>query len=217
MDGLVIARGDVEDLLEQAVQKQTEIGCEKLLLEMGSTVWKTIQELIDMNNPQSPKRTAMAWMNTATHQLLKFSLRCWKERNRKIHGENLQEQKAIALQQARDRITETYPNPPELDQQFRPIHAIPLAHRLKMPLQAAERLARQQAKECNEPEMPRKAHCRAVQAAVKDMREKLYARRSTSKPSTKRRPRGRQPSVRVCDRTHSRLLDQRPSQRYHPP
>ena len=133
VDGLVIARGDLEMLLDLAVREQTEIGWDKLLLGIGSTTWKSIQELIDANNPQPPKRSAMAWMGTAANHLLKFSLRCWKERNRKVHGETLQEQKAIALQQARDKITEIYRNPPELGPQFRSIHAIPLAHRLKLP------------------------------------------------------------------------------------
>ena len=228
-----------------AVQEQTEIGWDKLLLGMGSTVWISIQELIDRNNPQPPKWSAMAEMNTSAHQLLKFSLRCWKERNRQLHGENLQEQKAFALQQAREKITEIYHNPPDLDPQFRSVHAILLAHWLKMPLQAAEqwismvmhqakvtqhnlkilltkhkpmqshfrtmrRIARQQVRERNELETPRKA--------VKDMREKLYAKRASTKTTTQRQPQWRRRlSVGTSVRPRSPLHAQHPLLRHHPP
>ena len=55
-----------------------------------------------------------------------------------IHGANKQEQKQIALKNIRDQITAIYENPPKLAPQFCSIYAIPLEHRLKMPLQAAE-------------------------------------------------------------------------------
>ena len=212
IDGLTIAHGEVADLLHLAVQEQQEIGWEKLLLGMGSKVWKTIQEIIDSGNPKPPKRSAAAWMNTAIHQILKFSLRCWKERNNMIHG----------TQRARERITDLYSNPPTLAPQFRSIFEIPLHHRLKMPLQAAKqwlslmsqqvkitqdnfkillrqhstikshlrtmrREARSQAKERAQPMTPRKAHRRAVQAAVKEMRAKLYNFRPKQDPSRCRR------------------------------
>ena len=214
IDGLTIAHGDLAGLLELAVREQQVIGWEKLLLGMGSKVWKTIQDLIDSANPKPPKRNATAWLNSATHQFLKFSLRCWKERNNMVHGSTRQEQRAIELEQARDRIKAIYANPPTLAPQFRSILEIPLVHRLNMPLQAAEHwlslidhqvrvtqhntkillrqhhtiqthlrtmrlAARNQAKDRALPETPRKAHRRAVAAAVKEMREKLYSTRST--------------------------------------
>mmetsp|Transcript_1672 Transcript_1672/g.2560 ORF Transcript_1672/g.2560 Transcript_1672/m.2560 type:complete len:352 (+) Transcript_1672:862-1917(+) len=106
VDGLIPAHGEVATLLERAIQDQSEIGWDKLLVGMGSTIWKSLQDFIDSNNPKRPQRSATDWMNTAVYQLLKFSIRCWKDRNRKVHGETRQEQKAIALQKARDKITD---------------------------------------------------------------------------------------------------------------
>mmetsp|Transcript_749 Transcript_749/g.1134 ORF Transcript_749/g.1134 Transcript_749/m.1134 type:complete len:233 (+) Transcript_749:1648-2346(+) len=105
---------------------------------MGSSTWRTLQALIDSNNSRQPQRSASDWMNSATHQFLKFSLRCWKHRNSTVHGATKQEQRQIALKNARERITNIYENPPSLAPQFRSIFAIPLAHRLKLPLQMAE-------------------------------------------------------------------------------
>ena len=218
---------------------------------------------MDSNNPKRPQRSATDWMNTVVHQLLKFSIRCWKDHNRKVHGETRQEQKAIALQKARDKITDIYQNPPTLAPHFRSIYEIPLAHRLKMPLQVAEqwismimhqvkvtqhnfkillrqhkpikthfrtmrRDARNQAKERNEPETPRKAHSRAVQAAVKAMREKLYAKRTdtTRKKKSTRKSKSSRPSKAATFQstagTSSRQPDApetstRPPLRHHPP
>ena len=136
-------------------------------------------------------------------------------RNTMIRGSTRQEQKQIALQQAREQINHIYEYHPALAPHYRSIFKIPLAHCLKMPLQAAEwwismithqakvtqhnlkilmsqhkpmethfrtmrREARQQAKDRALPETPRKAHRRAVQAAVKAMRERLYAPRTTT-------------------------------------
>lgn len=200
--------GETEALLQQAVHEQEAIGWEKLLVGLASTTWWTLQAFIDSANPRAPKRSASDWMNTITHQFLKFSLRCWKQRNNSVHGATRQEQEIIALQHVRERITELYENPPQLASHYQSIYAIPLAHRLKMPLQAAEqwvsmithqakvtshnlqillsqhkpmeshlrtmrRVARQQAKDRRLPMSPRKAHSRAVQAAVKSMRERL--------------------------------------------
>ena len=138
IDGLTIAHGELATLLQLAVQEQTLIGWDKLLLGMGSIMWKTIQEQIDSNNPKYPKWSATAWMNSALHQLLKFSLHCWKTCNTMIHGSTRQEQRKIALHQAREKITAIYENPLSLAPQFRSIYEIPLEHRLKMSLQAAE-------------------------------------------------------------------------------
>lgn len=55
-----------------------------------------------------------------------------------IHGTTNQEQRQIALQNARDQITHIYNNPPQLAPHFRSIFEIPLAHRLQMPLHSAE-------------------------------------------------------------------------------
>ena len=112
-----------------------------------------------------------------------------------------------------------YKDPPTLAPQFGSIFAIPLEHRLKMPLQVAEqwlsmiahqvwvtkhnlsillsqhkpmqshirtmrREARAQAKERQQPNIPRKAHSRAVQAAVKAMRDKLNAKKGAKKRRT---------------------------------
>lgn len=88
LDGLIIARGEIAELLQLAIQDQEAIGWDKLLLGMGSTVWLTIQELIDTGNPNPPKRSATSWMNASVHQFLKYCLRCWKARNQAIHGDS---------------------------------------------------------------------------------------------------------------------------------
>ena len=254
IEGLPIAHGEVADLLAVAVHEQSLIGWDKLLLGLVARTWKTIQEVIDSANPNAPKRTATAWINTATHHLIKFSLRCWKARNSMIHGATRIEQKRIALQNVRDKITAIYENPPALAPQFRSIHEIPLAHRLQMPLQAAEqwismishqvkvthhnfqcllrehkpmpthlrtmrREARAQAKARNQPATPRKAHSRAVQAAVKEMRNKLYSRRRTKSTRQSRKPRSTlRRTVLSADQNGQQSLTQdRPTLRHHPP
>ena len=264
IDGLTIAHGDLVGLLELAVREQQDIGWEKLLLGMGSKVWKTIQDMIDSGNPKPPKRNATVWLNSATHQFLKFSLRCWKECNNMVHGSTRQEQRAIALQQARDRIKAIYENPPTLAPQFRSVLEIPLVHRLNMPLQAAEHwlslidhqvratqhntkillrqhhtikthlrtmrlAARNQAKDRALPETPRKAHRRAVAAAVKEMRAKLYSKRSNRNlaKSIRRTTRASKRTQTSCSsrvttavsssQPNLRGLLGKPSQRRHPP
>mmetsp|Transcript_13731 Transcript_13731/g.19685 ORF Transcript_13731/g.19685 Transcript_13731/m.19685 type:complete len:438 (-) Transcript_13731:60-1373(-) len=138
IDGLPIAHGAVADLLQQAIHEQTTIGWDKLLLGMGTILWKSLQDLIDSSNPKAPQRSAIDWMNSSTHQLLKSSIRCWKHRNQMVHGSTRAEQRQIKLQKVRKQITEIYENPPKLANNYRSIFEIPLAHRLKMPLQAAE-------------------------------------------------------------------------------
>jgi hypothetical protein len=138
IEGLPIAHGEVAVLLQQAVEEQSAIGWEKLLLGIGSTKWKMIQEVIDNGHPKPPQRSATAWMNAAMHQLLKFSLRCWKYRNECVHGSTRQEQKQIALTKVREQIKSIYADPPPLAPRFQSIYAIPLDHRLKMTLQTAE-------------------------------------------------------------------------------
>ena len=79
------------------------------------------------------------------------------------------------------------------------------------------RLARHQAKERNEPETPRKAHRRAVQAAVKDMRQKLYTKRSSKPTHNKQRPPRRQLFAGDRRRLSSSLPIRHPPIRHHPP
>jgi hypothetical protein len=228
VDSFPIVHGELSDLLQQAIQEQEIIGWEKLLVGMGTVVWKSIQDLFDHDNPKPPKRSASAWMNSAIHQLLKFSMRCWKARNQTVHGATWQEQRTIALQQAREQITEIYRNPPKLAHHFRSIFEIPLEHRLKLPLNAAEqwlaqiahqvrvtqhnfklltkkdksipthfrtmrREARQQAKDRTLPDSPSRAHSRAVQSAVRAMKDKLYAPKAkkTKHPKPQRKPRSK--------------------------
>ena len=138
IEGLPIAHGELEDLLNLAVAEQTEIGWEKLLMGVGSHTWKTIQATIDSARPRPPQRNATAWMNTAIHTLIKFSLRCWKTRNVMVHGRTGAEQRKIALQKVRTEISDLYKDPPRLAPQFPSIYEIPLEHRLKMSLQTAE-------------------------------------------------------------------------------
>ena len=104
IEGLQIARGEVAELLKLAVDEQTTIGWDKLLLGLGSTTWKTIQDVIDTANPKPPQRSATEWMNAAMHQMMKFSLRGWKQRNAIVHGSTRQEQKRLALEKAREKI-----------------------------------------------------------------------------------------------------------------
>ena len=256
VEHLPTTHGDVAAILQLAVQEQSSIGWDKLLVGMGSAAWKTLQEIIDAANPRPPKRSAADWMNASVRQLIKFSIRCWKFRNITIHGSTRQEQSQSALQKVREQILTLYRNPPDLAPRYRSIFEVPLEHRLKMPLQVAERwlhqishqarvtqhntrlllrqhqsmqshlrtmrrVARQQAKDRNLPATPRKAHRRAVQAANKTMREKLYAKQSqptstsdvrqrTSTRSSRRKPnrdrRGTTRQVPTC-----------PPFRRHPP
>ena len=173
----------------------------------------------------------------------------------------MKEKHDISLQQARDRIKAIYAEPPSLAPRFRSIFEVPLEHRLKMSLQAAEqwislinhqanvtqhnfkclirqhhsmkthlrtmrREARAQAKERQLPETPRKAHRREVQAAVKEMKAKLYQkRRVISVQKSKRRKLnvlktadGKSQCVdRVCGNTKLTVSAQRPPLRHHPP
>lgn len=123
---------------QAALDEQTEIGWDKLLIGFGSNAWRNLQDYIDINNPKPPQQSAMAWMNTAIHQMLIFSLRCWKQRNLMVHSATRQDQKRIALQNAREKIKSIYANPPTLAPQFQSIYEVPLEHRLKMSLQSAE-------------------------------------------------------------------------------
>ena len=86
IEGMQIAHGEAAALLPLAVEEQSIIGWDKLLVGMGSKSWKTLQDLIDSGNPRAPQRSASAWMNNSMHQLFKWSLRCWKHRNSMIHG-----------------------------------------------------------------------------------------------------------------------------------
>mmetsp|Transcript_2298 Transcript_2298/g.3492 ORF Transcript_2298/g.3492 Transcript_2298/m.3492 type:complete len:223 (-) Transcript_2298:1449-2117(-) len=222
---------------------------------MGTVLWKTIQDHIDAHNPKAPKRSATDWMNSAVHQMLKFSLRCWKARNRMVHGATKTEQRTIQLHKIREKITSIYENPPTIANHYRSIFEVPLVHRLKMPLQAAEhwvsmiahqikvtqhnlkvllsqhkpmhahfrtmrREARTQAKERHLPSTPRKAHSRAVQAAVKEMRTKLYAPKVTTKtPKRASNKRNHHPSSFLPKSVISiqSLQSPRPPLRQHPP
>ena len=116
----VNTHGDVNFILCAAVEEQEIIGWEKLLLGMGSSLWQSLQHHIDDNHPKPPDRSASDWMNGAMHQMLKFSLRCWKTRNIQIHGETYKEQKQKALESARARISHLYASPSKLAPQFRP-------------------------------------------------------------------------------------------------
>mmetsp|Transcript_9813 Transcript_9813/g.14197 ORF Transcript_9813/g.14197 Transcript_9813/m.14197 type:complete len:187 (-) Transcript_9813:1220-1780(-) len=58
VDSFPIVHGELSDLLQQAIQEQEIIGWEKLLVGMGTVVWKTIQDLFDHDNPKPPKRSA---------------------------------------------------------------------------------------------------------------------------------------------------------------
>ena len=131
--------GELAFFLRAAIDEQNEIGWSKLLLGMGSSMWQTLQHLIDVDNPKPPRRDASDWMNRAIHQLLKFSLRCWKSRNTSIHGSTFKERKQKALDRARAKITEIYENPPKLAPQFRSIAEVPMAQRLRLTLPAAEK------------------------------------------------------------------------------
>ena len=257
VDTIPITHGEVSAILQKAIQEQTTIGWNKLLVGLWSVNWKLLQDLIDCNNPNKPKRAASNWMNTAMHQFLKFSMRCWKTRNQAVHGITRQEQLQTTLQHARDRITAIYNDPPELAPRYRASLAVPLEHRLQMSLTAAEhwlslidhqarvtshnrkllisqhkplhshlrtmrKEARNQAKERHLPATPRKAHRRAVQAAVKEMRDKLYnwPKRSFRPRGTfLRRPHRQSNKAAACPNNVSRsgVKCPRPAPRHHPP
>jgi len=59
------------------------------------------------------------------HQMLKFSLRCWKHRNVMIHGSTRTEKQQQALTKVRERIKSIYADPPELAPHFPSILAVP--------------------------------------------------------------------------------------------
>lgn len=125
-DSLPETYGDTEYLLHVAIYEQSQIGWDKLLLGMGSMVWRSLQQHLDSENPKAPRRKADDWLNSAIHQLLKFSLRCWKQRNHQIHGSTRQEKQQKALTAACEKIQTVYSSPPTLDPQFRSIFEIPL-------------------------------------------------------------------------------------------
>jgi hypothetical protein len=246
---------DISFMLRCAIHDQTEIGWDKLVLGFSSSLWKSLQSGIDSYNPKAPQRTAIDWLNVSVYHLQKFSLRCWKARNAAVHGTTKQEQQRIALDNTRARITALYAAPPPLDPQFRPISDVPLTHRLRLPLQAAEHwlsliqhqikvtnhnlkvllkqhisipthvsnmqnAARRQRYERRQPETPRKAHRRAVQAANKLMRERLYA------PKANRNQQSRHPSRSKSSRPPHDATTIRPvttdatvhpTPRHHPP
>jgi len=129
---------EINFLLREAIDEQEAIGWNKLLMGMASSKWQSLQHHIDANKPKLPDRDADDWMNRAVHQLLKFSLRRWKERNVAIHGETYKERKQKELEAARTRIKEIYTNPPALAPQFRLITEVPLLKRLRLSLPAAE-------------------------------------------------------------------------------
>jgi len=137
-DSIPETRDGTHYLLHRAIFEQDQIGWDKLLLGMGSTVWRSLQHYLDSENPGKVQRSADDWINSAIHQLLKFSLRCWKQRNHQVHGITRQEQQQKALQAARDRIKQVYSSPPNLDPQFRSVFDVPLSQRLRLPLSAAE-------------------------------------------------------------------------------
>jgi hypothetical protein len=138
-----------------------------------------------------------------------------------------------------------YESPPVLDQQFRPIKEIPLARRLRLPLQAAEqwlslvqhqikvtkhnftvllkqhvpipnhfknmqKSARRQRYARRQPLTPRKAHSRAVQAAVKIMRDRLYASKEQTRLQSCIATRPSRAPLTTRPSAH-------PNPRYHPP
>jgi len=135
---LIHTHGDVSFFLRAAIAEQNEIGWDKLLLGMGTTFWQSLQQHIDANNDKPPDRDAADWMNQAVHQLLKFSLRCWKARNVAIHGITYKERQQKALEAVRLKIQQIYEHPPPLAPQFRPITAVSLHQRLRLLLSAAE-------------------------------------------------------------------------------
>ena len=92
-------------------------------------------------------------------------------------------------------------------------------------LRTMRREARAQAKARNQPATPRKAHSRAVQAAVKEMRAKLYSKRATTsnKKSSKRKTRapkaqnrGHTNTIHLSDMSQE-PIQERPPLRHHPP
>jgi len=247
----IVLDDDTAYLLQWAIRDQTEIGWDKLLLGFSSTIWSRIQANIDSYNPKAPQRSPTDWIKSSIHQFLKLSLRCWKARNVAVHGETRKEQNMIALANAREKITAIYLNPPSLAPQFRSIQEIPLAHRLKLPLHAAEqwlsliahqlkvtkhnakallrqhipiqahfrnmqRIARGQRFEKRQyRHSPNRAHRREVQAAIIEMRKKLYASKKILPKVTLRRKRSpiQQPRVEILNMTPST----HPSPRLHPP
>jgi hypothetical protein len=246
---------DISFMLRCAIHDQTEIGWDKLMLGFSSSLWKSLQSGIDSYNPKAPQRTAIDWLNVSVYHLQKFSLRCWKARNAAVHGTTKQEQQRIALDNTRARITALYAAPPPLDPQFRPISDVPLTHRLRLPLQAAEHwlsliqhqikvtthnlkvllkqhisipthvsnmqnAARRQRYERRQPETPRKAHRRAVQAANKLMRERLYApkaNRNQQRRHPSRSKSSRPPHDATTIRPVTTDATVHPTPRHHPP
>ena len=84
-------------------------------------------------------------------------------------------------------------------------------------LRAMRRIARNQAKERNEPETPRKAHRRAVQAAVTEMRRKLYTKKVTKQRHSRQRTSRSMKAARGRGSTQLPVPARHPPTRYHPP
>ena len=237
---------DINYMLQYAIQDQNDIGWDKLLLSLSSSLWKSLQSGIDSYNPKAWQRTAEDWLNQSLYHLIKFSMRCWKARNAAVHGTTRKEQHDIALANARSRIQEMYASPPALDPQFRPISDVPLARRLRLPLQAAEQwlsLVHHQIKVTKhnltvllKPHVPIPIHVKKMQQYARRQR---YERRQ---PVTQRKAHSRAvqadavKTMKAClyapkrqGRLHTRSIlpprlenpsrtpSARPNPRYHPP
>ena len=82
---------------------------------------------------------------------------------------------------------------------------------------AMRREARAQAKDRRQPDTPHQAHSRAVQAAVKEMRDKLYAKKGEKgQRSLKQLNRSASAEASTCRQGRSCSIV-RPPPRHHPP
>lgn len=67
---LPILAHDIVYLLHLAIQEQTEMGWDKLLLGCGSMVLRSLQAYIkSQRNPKAPRQNANDWMNSTIHNL----------------------------------------------------------------------------------------------------------------------------------------------------
>lgn len=57
MEGLKLTHRELAALVHLAVDEQTKIGWDKLLVGLGMVTWKTIKELVDVHNLEVPERT----------------------------------------------------------------------------------------------------------------------------------------------------------------
>ena len=214
-----IIEDDITHMLNYAVHQQAMIGWEKLLLGFGATTWfflrcwKSRNIAIYGDTKQEQKRIALEKIRDRIRDVYAAPPQL-DPQFRSIYEVPLPHRLQLPLQAAEQWIS-------LIKHQMRVTqHNLKVLMRKHIPIQqhfrTMQQIARKQRYERRQPDSPRKAQRRAVQIAVKQMKEKLYSRRSPRKP---RRCRDTRDGRRIVGSSGimgaSAITHVRP--RYHPP